>query len=206
MREINFPNTLKTIDGEAFSGCDGLIELTIPNSVSEIRYDAFYGCDGLETIRLGSGLQRIGQKAFQNCHPLEIYVNSQNPPRGYFTANEDGQEKNTFNDYTATLYVPADAIDAYKSDSVWKNFTNIKSYDFSGVDEIGVDREEIRCLADGGTIMVKTRDNQLVEIYDISGMLCLSAEAVDGEIRFTPSLPGVYVVRCGTAAQKVMVK
>ena len=41
------PNTVRNIDGDAFTYCSGLSSVTIPGSVTNIGYFAFYRCDTL---------------------------------------------------------------------------------------------------------------------------------------------------------------
>ena len=47
---VVIPDSVKTIDGGAFSGCKGLTTVTIPESVSSIGSRAFYGCENVTEI------------------------------------------------------------------------------------------------------------------------------------------------------------
>ncbi len=45
--EFKIPNSVTSIGGSAFSGCDGLTSVIIPNSVTSVGEYAFYNCNGL---------------------------------------------------------------------------------------------------------------------------------------------------------------
>lgn len=45
----------------------------------------------------------------------------------------------TFDNYTATLYVPIGAKEAYQTADYWKKFTNIVEMDFTGIEDIPAD-------------------------------------------------------------------
>ena len=95
-RNITFPNSLKRIgknafsgscleaaiipDGvtcieeKAFSGATVLQTITIPNSVTSIERETFYDCPRLNTITLPDSLQSIGEKAFYSCGNLHSII------------------------------------------------------------------------------------------------------------------------------------
>jgi hypothetical protein len=54
---VVIPNTVKTIGGQAFSGCTGLTSIIIPNSVQSIGRDAFSGCTSLQEVILSRRLK-----------------------------------------------------------------------------------------------------------------------------------------------------
>ena len=50
MTELIIPDTVKTIEFNAFIHCSSLKSVTVPASVEEIKQQAFYNCDSLEEI------------------------------------------------------------------------------------------------------------------------------------------------------------
>ena len=86
LNAIELPSTIKTIGGYAFQNCSSLKEITLPAAVEKIDEGAFYN-SGLKTVRCkGTKPATLGSLAI---HPL----------------NYDG----------FTIYVPAEAVEAYKT-------------------------------------------------------------------------------------------
>ena len=52
IKELEIPNSVKTIDNNAFSNCSSLTSVLIPNSVTSIGYGAFIGCSGLTSVHI----------------------------------------------------------------------------------------------------------------------------------------------------------
>jgi hypothetical protein len=68
------PNSVTTINYDAFAGCSGLTSVTIPNSVKTIGNDAFAGCSGLTSVIIPNSVKTIGQYAFQSCSGLTTVI------------------------------------------------------------------------------------------------------------------------------------
>ncbi|MBR4868896.1 MAG: leucine-rich repeat protein, partial [Clostridia bacterium] len=47
LTSVTIPNSVTTIEGEAFSYCDSLTSVTIPNSVTSIGNNSFESCENL---------------------------------------------------------------------------------------------------------------------------------------------------------------
>ena len=97
LNAIELPSTIKTIGGWAFYGCSSLKEITLPSAVAAIDASAFE-YSGLKTVRCeGMKPATLGTNAF-NLTSFEGF----------------------------TIYVPAEAVDAYKT--AWSNLAQyIKS-------------------------------------------------------------------------------
>lgn len=94
---INIPEGVVKISDRAFAACVNLMSVTIPNSVKIIGNNAFYDCSGLKSLTcFAEGVPSTGEAVF-NLVPQS----------------------------TATLYVPAASVNAYKTAAQWKKFGQI---------------------------------------------------------------------------------
>lgn len=56
LRDISFPEGLKTIESQAFDSC-GLTYVKLPESLNALEFDAFDRCDNLEYLYIGKNLK-----------------------------------------------------------------------------------------------------------------------------------------------------
>ena len=120
LTSITIPNSVTSIGDDAFAGCSGLTSITIPNSVTSIGGWVFCKCSGLTSVSIGNSVTSSGNYAFSGCSAIEkvlCYAETV-PEMGYraFDSNAMG---------SATLYVPASALEDYKSDAYWSGFGTI---------------------------------------------------------------------------------
>lgn len=80
IKEVILPNSLKTIEENAFCGSPTLESITIQKNVSEIRYGAFQNCSELKTVHFSenSKLFVIEGSAFKFCEQLSSIVIPEN--------------------------------------------------------------------------------------------------------------------------------
>ena len=125
LTSITLPASVTTIGEKAFSDCDGLTSITLPESVTTIGDYAFSECYGLTSITLPESVTTIGNRAFYGCYNFKtFYVKSSTPP----TISGDGY---LFEYYTPTIYVPQDAVEAYKTAESWSKYSSkIIGYNF----------------------------------------------------------------------------
>ena len=116
LTRLYIPFGVTKINGVAFAGSD-IESVTIPNSVKVIGVGAFMECTNLRSVNLSNSVTSIEWFAFGGCTGLEEIHSLSSEPA---TIEEDA-----FTSYSATLYVPGGAENAYKNDFYWKKFTNI---------------------------------------------------------------------------------
>ena len=122
--EYNIPDSVTTIGGYAFAGCDSLTSVNIPDSVTSIGEYAFAGCDSLTSVNIPDSVTTIGEYAFGYCKSLtKVYCYATIPPslvRSSFSNNASGRR----------IYVYEECVELYKSawssykDSIYTNGKN----------------------------------------------------------------------------------
>ena len=177
LTEITIPNSVTSIGGYAFLGCTGLTEITIPNSVTSIGGYAFLGCDGLTNVTIGNSVTSIGYGAFGACEELTDIYFASNP-----TIGDDEILSTTTCHLTLT---DSDAAD----------FNNQNNNTYSDV-------SYTRTISEGkyGTIMLPfAPDEASLQNYAFYTL----KEAGDGYIRFeevtapVANTPYLYTLRAG---------
>jgi len=121
LESITIPNNVSIIGEGAFSGCSGLESITIPNNVSNIGKYTFKDCIGLTTIVFGSGITYISYDAFYRCTSVtDVFCFAEQVPESY---------EYNISKASATLHVPANAVEAYRTTPPWSNFGTIVAID-----------------------------------------------------------------------------
>ena len=117
LASVSLPSSLTSIGQDAFSACPALTTIEIPANVTEIKQYAFTG-SGLTSIYIPASVTAIGSSAFHNCSSLSsVTVRATTPPtlEPYVFDNNAAGRK---------IYVPNEALDAYKSAQFWKDYAN----------------------------------------------------------------------------------
>ena len=101
----------------AFAYCDGLTNLTISNDGAIPNY-CFRYCDNLSSVEIDGEITSVGSYAFGNCSKLKTFtIHRATPPT---------LQSNTFSLTTLdTIYVPASALETYKSATNWSRYADI---------------------------------------------------------------------------------
>ena len=121
LTSVTIGNSVTSIGYNAFFYCKSLTSITIPNSVTSIGGAAFYKCSGLTSVTIGNSITSIGEEAFDGCIKIrEVTAYMPTPP----AATSCG-----INPAAATLYVPAEYIDAYSNALWWEDFKEIRAID-----------------------------------------------------------------------------
>ena len=186
--DLIIPNTVRVINGCCFSGGSGLTSVTIPNSVTCIGEESFRDCCNITNLTLGNSVSEIYYDAFNGCSGLTSVKCFGKDPAivEYFDGWEKketssrvckkSREVEEFDDFqgdtcfeecvyqNATLYVPMEAVEAYRTADGWKYFKNIVgfyAYDYE-VDGI------YYMITGDGEVMVVHGDDAYQGVVNIS--------------------------------------
>lgn len=209
---VTIPETVKTIDIFTFADCLDLVSVfwDIP-----VYTDAmpFYNCANIESfsfedhveqiperccadksnltsVEIGKNVKRIGAAAFTGCESLATITSHATVPPVI--------ESTTFEDYNATLYVPAGCGKSYREAEYWKNFMNILESSGSDVKEMA--DCEMHVYVVDRTLYVENAGPSY-RVYTAAGQLVYA-----GSDTAVPLDAGVYLVCTMSQTQKVMVK
>lgn len=185
---IEIPESITIIPENCFQDCIGLkgIELS---SVTKICKGAFYQCSSLEKVTLSKDLTEIEFGAFYTQTLKDIYCPSNIPPilapttpeMHYYDLNEMCSVFTNTTFENATLHVPSENIEAYKSAFGWSIFKNIISYDFNNV-----------------TFILDKSNFEKVTIYNLDGI------KIDKTLENLTQ--GIYIINDGTNKKKILIK
>ena len=185
LASVTIPDGVTYIGDNAFTVC-GLTSVTIPNSVGQIGRDAFNNCPYLTILTIGSGVWSISDKAFAQCSALtDVYCLAEAVPNIWREpfANTDIA--------SATLHVPASALQAYSSKEPWNGFKDI----------VPLEGESIETT-------YYTSPTGHIDIYSIDGKLIGSAADQSEAARIINNLPSgtSTIVKKGGKSVKIVVK
>lgn len=75
LKSVIIPNSVTSIDENAFCNCENLTDINIPDSVTSIERGAFSGCSSLKSINIPNSVTSIGNSAFSGCSSLKsVYI------------------------------------------------------------------------------------------------------------------------------------
>ena len=116
---------------ETFNGCTALVNVTLGKRINSMGSSVFGNCPNIEYITIKDGCSVVGEKCFNGCDKIKyIHNNCTEIPT---------TSSNAFSSYTATLYVPAESLDAYKVHEVWGQFFAVLDITTSGIADISTD-------------------------------------------------------------------
>lgn len=107
---FNIPEGVTLIPGLMFFNCKYLNSVIIPESVTTIGECAFVDCRSLTSVTIPQNVTSISRSIFNDCTSLtNVTFECSTPPSLVDWIGYDG-----------TIYVPASAVEAYKTADVWK--------------------------------------------------------------------------------------
>ena len=115
---VTIPDMVTTLDMAAFRSCSELYSVSIGKRVGIIRPLTFANCAWLTNVSVGEGVTMIDQEAFYNSLRVStLTMKPVAPPLIY------SQSLSTLSD-TVDIYVPCNAISAYRNAPHWGRFVN----------------------------------------------------------------------------------
>ena len=143
----------------------------------------------------------IGRVAFAFCTNIEnVYIYAEAVPSTNYSTFSSSNITN------ATLYVPASAIEAYKTRSPWSDFGTIKTIE----DADGIESAKERGIAiqtAGGFITISGLDNnETVSFYALDGKALGTAKSIDGYVSFSAKQGTIVVAWIGKESVKIAVE
>lgn len=125
IKELVLPSNIEVIGDDAFEDCLSLSSVTLSDNLTSIGNNAFRRCK-ISSVTIPSGVTYIGTYAFNdtnNASPLtSVTMTSSTPPivqRDSFPFNPNVLP------YKLTIYVPSDAVNAYKKSNNWSYYKNV---------------------------------------------------------------------------------
>jgi len=113
LTSIILPDSLTTLELQAFISCVLLDSITLPTSLTTIGIRAFQDCTGLKSITIPKNVTTIEGAAFHNCTGLKsITIQARTPP---------AIESAVFNNVPVTIpvYIPCGTYEAYSTNLYW---------------------------------------------------------------------------------------
>ena len=151
LTNVTLPEGLTYLGNASFVACTSLTEIVIPNGVTTIK-GSFTECTSLKHVTIGNAVTFIDMVAFGDCKALETFTcYTVTPPAlgliPFFSVNLAA----------ATLYVPAEAVEAYRAADTWKEFGTIAAIPAEGIDQITNDKSKMtnKIIRDGILLIEK---------------------------------------------------
>ena len=126
LMHIDLPTSIKSIGEGTFNSCRYLSSITLNEGLESIEQQAFWNCSSLKEVSLPSTLKSLKQKVFYDSKTLsKVICKALVPPsveKDLLTGTDNYNASIIPN---ATLYVPAESLEAYKTAAAWKDFGQI---------------------------------------------------------------------------------
>ena len=197
---VSMPESITSIDYDAFYECTNLESVKIPNTVTSIRHSAFQYCCNLESIIIPSSVNSIGISAFSECKALkDIYCQAVNVPETHSSAFNNSPIENM------TLYVPGESMNAYKTTAPWSGFGKFQTLT-TGIEKTETAAKLMITTADGQIAVSGLSGNASIQVLSLDGKLLDSTNATDGIATLNAQPGEVVIVKVGTESYKVVVR
>lgn len=199
LTSIIIPDTVTSIEADAFKGCSSLNSVIIPNSVKSIEDLAFHGCKSLTSITIGKSAKNIKRRAFYGCSSLNEIVSLSATPPACGTETFIGVSITT-----CVVKVPESSIIQYEVATSWKDFWNIVAIDETGITSIEM-KKALLLHSNGNTITVDgLEDGEILELYNVNGMMLDKVTSSGTSVTLGNGLQKhqIYIIKAGDRSIK----
>ncbi|MCM1067878.1 MAG: leucine-rich repeat domain-containing protein [Muribaculaceae bacterium] len=218
--EVNMPATIESIGIGAFYNCSKLTTVNFPEKVRGVRAEDFYGCNSLAKLDLSKvrdfvelrmdyvpNLKHVILPSNAIYYKIQDYSKEKTDRYFYIANPEPPFVFGTINGFSegTTLYSPYPTDYGYSA--LWgrvggtgsDGFPTHKPLDSAGLDEIvAAPAPAFTVVGNAVTAPAESR----LEVYDTQGRLSAIIPA-----GCTGTLTGgIYMIRCGFASEKIVIK
>ena len=181
---LSIPATVGYIGSSAFEDCMSLTSLALNEGLLSIGGSAFEGCSGLKTLTIPSTVNSISINAFKNCKGItNVYCYAATVPDTHFDVFDATPTEK------ATLHVPANSVEVYRTSWPWSDFQNIVGLDEDITEVEGVSytvKGEAAVASMGVDVKDEVKIEESVEIDGNTYMVtAIAAGAFQGNVEIT---------------------
>ena len=178
---IELSKSMTAISGFTFNTCTNLQSVTIPNGVTTIGSGAF-DFTRLTSVTLPNSVTTVSISAFNSCNSLKKMT-----CLAKIAPKFDGWSNVGLASNVTTLYVPASAIEDYKTASSWKDIWNILPIDDETTISVGSDGLATYCP----TLNVSSNLDYYIDFTNMEDKIAAYKATIDGN---TVNLTRTYKV------------
>lgn len=151
-------------------------EYVLPPTVTTLGEMSMAYCRNLQSIVMPESMASLEIYSMAGTYPESITVEAHKPPTVAMGAFDDKI-------YTsATLYVHEADLAAYRADSAWKRFSDIRAIEGTGLDRVEADNDMAEVTFSNGRIRVSGVDVASLEVFDLTGRRLAAANASEAEV------------------------
>ena len=127
MTVLNIDGNIESIGASAFENCTSLESFDIPSTVTKIDSRAFANCFGLTRVSIPQTVKTVGKNIFGGCTGLKTLS----------VPVADSQDFGSYVDNDCLSGITVELMTSDVPDRYFKGFSNLRSFDFGGVQRIG---------------------------------------------------------------------